>query len=116
LEVRRGPGWLFVRPSCPTEDLLEQPPLADQLWTLLDRHFIYRLVLELDEVRIVNSHLIAQMLVLYRRIRDHDGVMRLCGLSSFNQKVLRMHGLVDRFPAYSDPKEAVMGSGPLKPR
>jgi len=116
LEVHRGPGWLLVRPSCPSEDLPENPPLADQLWTLLERHFVYRLVLELDEVKIVNSHLIGQMLVLHRRIRDHGGVMRVCGLSSFNQKVLRMHGLMDRFPAYSDPKEAVLGSGPCKPR
>ena len=116
LAVHRGPGWLLVKPCCPSEDLLDDPPLADQLWSLLERHFIYRLVLELDEVKIVNSHLIGQMLVLHRRIRDHGGLMRLCGLSSFNQKVLQMHGLIDRFPAYSDPIEAVMASRLPKPR
>jgi hypothetical protein len=116
LEVHRGPGWLLVKPSCPSEDLVEHAPLADQVWSLLECHFVYRLVLELDDVRIVDSHLIGQMLALHRRIRSRGGVMRVCGLSSFNQKVLRMHGLIDRFPAYGDLREAVMGSGPCKPR
>ena len=66
LDVQRGPGWLLVRPTSPTQHVVEHFPLADRLWSLLERHFIYRLVLELDEVPALNSHLIGQLLLLYR--------------------------------------------------
>lgn len=108
LDVQRGPGWLLVRISnsdaAPTE-----PPLADALWELLQRHFTYRLVLELDQVKILNSYLIGQLVQLCRRIRQRDGVMRLCGLSPYNVRVLRSSRLDDRFLPYRDREEAVMG-------
>jgi hypothetical protein len=53
--------------------------------------------------------------LLDKRIREHDGLLRLCGLSSFNQRVLRLHGLDLRFPTYGDLEEAVMGCS-YKPR
>ena len=115
LEVDRGPGWLLVKLKSPEPDASDTPPLADELWSLLQRHFIYRLVLELDDVRLLHSFLLGQLVLLDKRIREHDGMMRLCGLSSFNQRVLRLHGLDLRFPTYGDPEEAVMGCG-RKPR
>ena len=50
MDVQRGPGWLLVKPTGPSADLADHYPLADELWSLLDRHFIYRLVIELDQV------------------------------------------------------------------
>jgi len=83
----------------------------------LERHFTYRVVLELDQVSVLNSHLIGQLVQLYRRIRQHDGVMRLCGLSPYNLEVLRTCRLEDRFLPYRDREEAVMGgSRPRQPR
>ena len=50
LDVERGPDWLLVRIR--NLDRAEpETPLAEQLWALLEQHFTYRLVLELDEVR-----------------------------------------------------------------
>lgn len=116
LEVQRGPGWLLVKARNCDQDAWAAPPLADQVWSLLERHFVYRLVLELDELKLLDSHLIWQLLLLHRRIRDHNGVMRLCGLSALNQRVLQVCGLIDRFPPYSNLEEAVMGSCRPKPR
>ena len=51
LAVERGPDWLLVRLR--NLDFLapDAPPLAEQLWSLLQQHFTYRLVLELDDVQ-----------------------------------------------------------------
>ena len=115
LEVDRGPGWLLVRLKSPDEGASDTPPLAEELWSLLRRHFVCRLALELDEIGLLDSHMLGQLVLLDKRIREHDGVMRLCGLSSFNQQVLRLHGLDARFPTYGDLEEAVMGCS-RKPR
>lgn len=108
LEVHRGPGWLLVKPHNPDNDSPHPIPFADQLWSLLESHLVYRLVLELNEIRVLDRYLLGQLVQLYRRIRKHSGVMRLCGLSPLNRKILETHGLVDRLPPYEDVEEAVM--------
>ncbi|MHC4404638.1 MAG: STAS domain-containing protein [Planctomycetota bacterium] len=116
VEVERGPGWLLVKLRNPEFDAAsEAPPLAEQLWSLLERHFVYRLVLDFHDVSLLHSCLLGQLILLDKQVRDHHGVVRLCGLSRGNQEVLHVHGLDSRFPAYASPKEAVMGCG-RKPR
>jgi len=116
LEVERGPDWLLVKVKN-LDEFSSDPPLADSVWELLERHFIYRVVLELDEVSFLNSHLIGQLVRLYKLIRQHDGVMRICGLSPYNLDVLRTCRLQDRFLPYRDREEAVMGGcSPRQPR
>ncbi len=110
LEVQRGPGWLLVKLPAPAPDSAHSVPLADQLWSLLESHFVYRLVLELNENLVLNRHLLGQLVQLYRRVRQHRGMMRLCGLSPLNRKILENHHhLIDRLPPYEDIEEAVMG-------
>jgi anti-anti-sigma factor len=117
LEVERGPGWLLVRIGNPDGLGEELPPLADCIWSVLEQHFTYRLVLELDRISLLNSLLIGQLIELYRRIRKQDGVLRLCGLSAYNRQVLRTCRLDDRLPAFHDRREAVLGSTrPNQPR
>ena len=117
LEVERGPDWLLVKIKDLGEREAELPPLADCIWDLLRRHFTYRLVLELDEVTLLNSDLIGQLVQLYGRIQQHHGVMRLCGLSRHNTQVLKACRLDERFLPYHDREEAVMGGyGRQQPR
>jgi anti-anti-sigma regulatory factor len=108
LAVERGPDWLLVRLR--NFDFLapDAPPLAEQLWSLLQQHFTYRLVLELDDVRL-NGPLIEQLAQLYRQIEEHDGVLRLCGLSPGSRQVLHASHLDDRLRPYEDRQEAVWG-------
>lgn len=115
-DVERGPGWLLVKPTKPDRKIADSYPLADRIWSLMERHFVYRVLIELDDVPTLNSHLVSQLLLLYRKVREHDGVMRLCGLSQHNRSTLDMLGLVDRFPAYGSIEEAVLGSWSAKPR
>ncbi len=116
LTVTRGPDSLWVKVHSPGEFSSEAAPLADQLWEVLECHFTYRLVLDLSEIDCLDRKLLGQLLALQRRVRHHRGLMRICGLSAFNQQVLETAGLGDRFPSYCDVEEAVMGSWPRVPR
>ena len=75
LHVERGPDWLLVRVKCADPMDLDAVSLAEDIWSLLEQHFTYRLVLELDQVSVLTSHLIAQLLQLHRRLEQRDGVI-----------------------------------------
>ena len=115
LQVERGPDWLLVRVRNLNAATSAAVPLAEQLWRLLEQHFTYRLVLELDDVPMLSDYLIEQLTQLYRQIEAHDGVLRLCGLSARSRQSLHACHLGDRLPPYEDRQEAVMG-GPHRAR
>jgi anti-anti-sigma factor len=117
LDVERGPDWLLVRVASLDEAEPDGPQLAERVWRLLQQHFTYRLVLELDQIRLLTSRLIAQLVQLHGRIEKQSGVLRLCGLSAQNREVLHTCRLDDRLTAYQDRKAAVMGcQRPRQPR
>lgn len=116
VDVDRGPDWLFVRLHGPTSGSTEGNELAEMLWNLLRQHFTNRLVLDLDDLPILKSQLIGQLVLLYKRIHADGGLMRLCGLSAGNQDALRVCRLGDRFPSYRNREDAVMGHLPGRPR
>jgi anti-anti-sigma factor len=116
-EVERGPDWLFVRPRRLRASSDESPPFAEQVWALLEQHFTHRLVLELGEIKYLDSYLVGQLVWLYKRIHTHDGIMRLCELSAANEEVLHACRLDGHFPQYRTREEAVMcQSQPRQPR
>jgi anti-anti-sigma factor len=110
LDVERGPDWLLVRVRKLDADRSGCPPVAEQIWHLMQQHFAHRLVLELDQVPVLCSKMISELIRLYRLIAEHDGVMRLCGLSPHNRDVLHQCRLDDRLPPYEDRQEAVLGA------
>jgi len=115
LEVERGPDWLFVRIRNPDPDNSEVPDLADRIWNLLLQHFTNRVVLELDDIGQLRSELIGELVRLHRRICQQRGLMRLCGLSPENRRILETCGLADRLPIYDCRRDALLGQ-PSKPR
>jgi anti-anti-sigma regulatory factor len=117
LEIERGPECLFVRPRRASGESESARSLAEQLWSLLEQNFMYRAVLELSEIEQLDSLLIEQLLWLDRQLREHDGLLRICGLSPENQAAFAEAGLETRFAHYCDREAAVMGwSRPLQPR
>jgi anti-anti-sigma factor len=117
LDVERGPNWLLIRVRRLDPDDVCGPILAERIWSLMEQHLTDRLVLELDQVPLLTSHMIGQLIALYRRITEHEGVMRLCGLSPRNRAVLHQCRLDERLPAYADRQEAVLGTRlPRRPR
>ena len=116
VELDRGPGWLFVR-------LRGEPPydaqgigIADRVWKLLEQEFGHRIVLEMDDVELLRSPLIGELVLLHKRVCSRDGLMRLSGLSDSNYEVLRTNRLHHRFPRFRSRSEAVMGYRPSQPR
>ena len=117
LDVERGPEWLLVRVRNLDLSEPDATPLAERLWSLLQQHFTYRLVLELDDVDLLSSPLIGELAQLYKRIEEHDGMMRVCGLSPRNRQVLHACHLDESLLPYADRHDAVMGRpGPRQPR
>ena len=116
LEVEREPDGLWVQVIGPASGTLDCPSLADCLWSLLERHFAYRLVLDVEEINLSDRCLVDQLTDLYERISEHDGMLRLCGLSPGNRKALAKSQLKGRIPCYLDREEAVKSGCPIKPR
>lgn len=116
LSVDRGPDWLFVRPVPPRLGDTDEIELADAIWELCEKHLTYRVILEFDDVRMLRSWLIGQLVLLKKRICAHDGLLRICSMSDGNRQVLKICRLEAQFPQYQDRKAAVMGELPHRPR
>lgn len=110
LDLDRGPDCLLVKIRGHVQEEIDAAPLVDELWHLLNQHLTFRLVVELDEIDIVNSYLIGQLISLARRIWDRGGMIRLCGLSPESRKMLRQYGLTDVLPTYCTRDEAIFGT------
>ena len=93
-----------------------QERLAQRLWEILEQSFCRRVVIEMDEVRVLNSQLIGQLLQLQKKVYAHGGIMRICGLSPGCEAVLRINRLTEQLVPYTDRNDAVMGSRIGKPR
>jgi len=117
LEVDRGPDWLFIRPRCAAHAPHDALEFSEQVWTLVEQSFTHRLVLELNDIELLTSHLIGQLVFLQKRLHSHDGILRICGLSAANQEVIELCRLGGFLPCYRDREAAVMGHWhPAQPR
>lgn len=115
LIVERGPEWLFIRPDGASLRGHELD-LADQIWSLLEQSMTYRLVLELDDIDLLSSDIISQLVMLQQRICNHGGLMRLCGVSPTNRWAIESCRLSGYLPQYANRTQAVMGERRVKPR
>ena len=115
LNVDRGPNWLFVKLRATNDRLTEVPQIADKLWSISSRHFIYRLVLELEELEELQSGLMGQLVLLQERLAQCGGALRICGLSPECEETLHNCQLDSALPNHATRTEAVMGSGEYAP-
>jgi len=109
-DVDRGPDWLWIRVRSVDTGSLPVASLAEQVKELVEKHFVYRIVLELHRVPELSSQLIGELVRLDRYILDHGGVLRVCGLSAESRAMLEMCGLDDLCLAYETREEAILGS------
>jgi hypothetical protein len=109
LSVDRGPNWLFVkiRPRQNWTEVL--PQFADELWSITSRHFIYRLVLELEELKSLPPGLMEQLVLLQDRLAECGGALRICGLSSACDQALCDAGLDVALPNHPTRDAAIHG-------
>lgn len=123
IDLERGPDWLFIRLRPPVREIgvrkrggeVGEFPLAQRIFEKIEPSFCYRVVLELDEVQL-KSWMLGELVRLQKRIDEHGGTLRICGLSPQGKEALVACGLADRFPAYPCRHDAVMGQRSPKPR
>jgi len=108
LSVDRGPDCLLVKINGPIDDDTADSSLLDSVWHLLEQHFTYRLVIELDDVDHLNNRLIEQLVSLAYRVVAHGGILRLCGLSPHDREELRRSGFANILPVYRCPEDAMV--------
>jgi anti-anti-sigma regulatory factor len=113
LNVDRGPNWLFVKLRAKDKPLAEVPQIADKLWSISTRHFIYRLVLELEELDELQSAMVGQLVLLQERLAQCGGALRICGLSPECEESLHHYELDSALPNHPSRTEAVMGNSEL---
>jgi anti-anti-sigma factor len=116
LDIDRGPDWLFVRLRPPPAGDTGEIALAEMIWQKLEQCFCHRVVVQLDDVSFLRSWMVGQLVRLHKRVTTQGGMVRLCGMSEASQDVLRISRLADRFPAYRNRTDAVMGYRPQYPR
>ncbi|MBN1851664.1 MAG: STAS domain-containing protein [Pirellulales bacterium] len=115
-EVERGPDWLIIKIHPNGHSYYDNPEFADRIWQILTNHFVYRLVLEMDEVDILPSHLMGQLVMLQKRVLQNDGALRICHLRPRCQDALRLTRLDGILPNYDTLEDAIRARSVLKPR
>jgi anti-anti-sigma factor len=113
-DVERGPDWLFLRVHAPAKAADEG--LADTVWQTMQQHLAKRVVLEMDDLKLLHSRLIGQLVLLHKRICTNGGTLRVCGLNDASQAAIRATRLDSQLPCYRDRTEALMGTRPAQPR
>ena len=112
LHVDIGPEWLFLHLDKTSHDADPAPPLAARGWEIADQYRIYRVVVELASSVHLTSHLVGQLVLLFKRCHRAGGVMRICGFSDANYDVLKIMQLAVQLPNYHTRRDAVMGIAP----
>ena len=110
VDVCRGPDWLFVRLHGCDGHWHVADGLAESVWEMLQQHLAHRLVMELEDLRLLPSSLLGELVKLNKRVQSSGGIMRLSGLSQSNLDTLRLTRLDRCFPFYRTREDAVMGN------
>jgi anti-anti-sigma regulatory factor len=110
LNVDRGPNWLFVKLRSREAPPAEVPQFAEKLWSISSRHFIYRLVLEHEDLENLPSGMMSQLVMLQERLAQCGGALRICGLSPECEEALQNCQLDSALQNHPSREAAVMGS------
>ena len=109
LEWQRVGDWLQVHVMCQAGNNLDDPPLAENVWSVVQEAALYRLVLDFSQVETLRSYLIGQLVLLQKRICGRGGLIRLSGMSERNRETLHHCRLDDHLPCAGTFDEAVRG-------
>jgi anti-anti-sigma regulatory factor len=110
LNVDRGPNWLFVKLRTREAPQGDVPQFAEKLWSISSRHFIYRLVLELEDLEELPSGMMGQLVMLQERLSQCGGALRICGLSPECEETLNNCHIDSALQNHPSREAAVMGS------
>jgi anti-anti-sigma regulatory factor len=113
LDVDRGPNWLFVKVQPGERSGKSAPQIAEELWSISTKHFIYRLVLELDKFDSMPDGMMSQIVMLQERLAQHGGSLKLCGLSPECEQKIHHYRLDSALPNHESRTAAVLGESAM---
>lgn len=106
LECEWGADWSFVRIVPPDEGAFCAFPIAQPIWDQIAAQSARRVIVELERLRHLTSHLLGELVRLSRRLHTLGGVVRLCGIGVDNAQVLRMTRLGEVIESFATREEA----------
>ena len=104
LENRTAGPWTVVRVAGEL-DLHTSPQLRDHVLSMIGDRDGVRLALDLTDVGFLDSSSLGMLVTLLKRIREHDGDLRLVGVTGSPMKVFTLTGLDRVFEITSTPDE-----------
>lgn len=110
LNVERGPNCLVLQLNASGSVSDDGLRLADLIWTTLEKHFVYRVVLDMNQVDALSDYLLQELIALSHRLRSREGMLKLYGLSATNRRILERACLEGRLPNYATRREAVLSA------
>jgi len=106
MRIERGPDWLFIRLES-TGQAATCDSLVEGIWHALVENGAHRVLLELDDAGPIDDTLIGSISRLGSRIRQQGGMIRLCGLSQPDLRVLKARGGAADIAHFDSRAEAV---------
>lgn len=103
--VGRGPNWLFIQVGAGSTRRL-----SDRVWNIAQRHFVTRVLLEIDAPWEASQELGDELRRLCQRLARQGGVLRLSGLSDEVAARLLDVAHCGRLAHESTPQDAVIGT------
>jgi len=100
---------LVVMPSGSLSSLAGQyfQPELDDLLEQLQQSELNNVVIDLGEVSYFGTIMLGTMHRLWRRVRDRDGRMALCNVSTLGHEILRVSGFDTLWPILSSREDAL---------
>ncbi len=108
LEIDRGPNWLFVK-FHPGRSKAELAKMGDELWTVAENHFVYRMVVEMEEIDTLTDDLVRQLAKLREQLEEQEGALRVCGLQKSCAAKLENFHLDHTLQSHASRESAILG-------
>src|ERR1700680_1696833 len=105
VNVREAPGDSYVVDLNGEIDVYTSPKVKDAVTDLIDRG-VYNLVINLENVRYIDSTGLGVLIGGLKRVREHGGTVSLVCTNPQIRKIFDITGLVKIFGIYDDEADA----------
>ena len=116
VSVERAADCLFVLVHAPASGAAQPVRFAALVLQLLQQYGIDRVVVEMDEAPLLDKQIIGELVQLHSDVHARGGAMRISGLATENEKILRRAMLENRFPRFVPRSNDDRNYAPRKPR
>jgi anti-sigma B factor antagonist len=88
-------------------DRAEIDAIGDELVNLVDQHGKKRLLINFEGVDYLSSTMLGKLIVVHKRVMQHHGQLKLCGIKPSIREVFEITKLDKVFDIYEDEDDAM---------